>query len=75
MVSADSKFDICQMQTLILLLMMQFLKRPRKQLLGEYLLWKVRLQILNFTFKIVEVFLRAVNSFASFVQYIDQFEQ
>ena len=75
MVSADSKFDICQMQTLILLLMMQFLKRPRKQLLGEYLLWKVRLQILNFSFKIVEVFLHAVNSFASFVQYIDQFEQ
>ena len=75
MVSADSKFDICQMQTLILLLMMQFLKTPRKQLLGEYLLWKVRLQILNFSFKIVEVFLRVVNSFASFVQYIDQFEQ
>ena len=74
MVSADSKFDICQMQTLILLLMMQFLKTPRKQLLGEYLLWKVRLQILKFSFKIVEVFLRVVNSFASFVQYI-QFEQ
>ena len=70
MVSADSKFDICQMKTLILLLMMQFLKTPRKQLLGEYLLWKVRLQILNFSFKIVEVFLRVVNSFASFVQYI-----
>ena len=70
MVSADSKFDICQMQTLILLLMMQFLKTPRKQLLGEYLLWKVRLQILNFSFKIGEVFLRVVNSFASFVQYI-----
>ena len=73
MVSADSKFDICQMQTLILLLMMQFLKTPRKQLLGEYLLWKVRLQILNFSFKIGEVFLRVVNSFASFVQYM-QFE-
>ena len=70
MVSADSKFDICQMQTMILLLMMQFLKTPGKQLLGEYLLWKVRLQILNFSFKIVEVFLRVVNSFASFVQYI-----
>ena len=50
--------------------MMQFLKTPRKQLLGEYLLWKVRLQILNFSFKIVEVFLHVVNSFASFVQYI-----
>ena len=39
---------ICQMQTLILLLIMQFVKTPRKQLLGEYLFWKVRRRILNF---------------------------
>ena len=46
--------------------MMQFL---RKQLLGEYLFWKVRLRILNFSFKLVEaMFLRVVNSFASFEQ-------
>ena len=51
------------MQTLILLMMMQFLKTPRKQLLGEYLSQKVRLRISNFSFKLVEVFLRVVNGF------------
>ena len=43
--------------------MMQFLKTPRKQLLGEYLSRKVRLRISNFSFKLVEVFLRVVNRF------------
>ena len=54
MASANSKFDnsICQIQTPILLLMMQFIKPPKKQLIGEYLFWKVTLQILNFSFKL-----------------------
>ena len=61
---------ICQMQTLILLLIMQFVKTPRKQLLGECLFLKVRLRILSFSFKLVEVLLRVVNSFTGFVQCI-----
>ena len=35
--------------------------------------WKVRLRILNFSFKLVELFLPFLNSFASFAQWI-QFE-
>ena len=38
------------------------MKKERKQLLG-YLFYKVRFRILNFSFKLVEVFLRVVNSF------------
>ena len=42
-------------QTSILLLMMQFLKTPRKQLLAEYSFWKVRLRIFNSLFTLVEL--------------------
>ena len=35
---------------------MQFLKTPRKQLLGEYLFWKVRWWILNFSLTLVELY-------------------
>ena len=44
---------ICQMQTLILLLIMQFLKTPRKQLLGEYVIWTGK--VANFKFFIQAV--------------------
>ena len=41
-----------------------------KEATAEYLFWQVRLRILNFSFKLVKVFLLVVNSFASFVQFI-----
>ena len=66
---------ICQMQTLILLLMIQFLKTPRKQLLGVCLFWKVRLWFLNFSFKLVEVFLRVVNSLEKDVMLIKSLQK
>ena len=70
MASVDSKFDDLSDAESDSLIDDATPKTPRQQLIGEYLFWKLRLRILNFSLKLVEVFLRVVNRFASFGQSV-----
>ena len=74
MASADSKFYDLSDADIDSLIGCAIPKNTEKAT-GEYLFWKVRLLILNFSFKLVEVFLRVVNSLEKDVMLIKSFQK
>ena len=74
MALADSKFDDLSDADIDSLIGCAIPKNTEKAT-GEYLFWKVRLLILNFSFKLVEVFLRVVNSLEKDVMLIKSFQK